>query len=245
MKIAICDDEEAIVWEITGVIESYAKEEGMLVETMSFFSGIKLEEEVRKGERFDLIYLDIHMKDEKQDGIITAENIRKLDSNFLLVYISVHAGYAVRLFRLQVMEFLEKPIDKDKLIATLLSAYQKIRNERTKMYFTYKLRGFEHRICVNEIIYFKSEGRNLLIYTDYNHVIKYYDKLNEAEKRIRNKVTPFLRPHQSFLVNFEYIICHSKSEIVMKGNLILPISDDRKEAFHKDYSRLLRGDADE
>lgn len=73
IKIAICDDENIIVNQIEGIIQNVCKMEGILVNIDVFYSGESLEKEIMLETKYDLIFLDIQMKN--GDGINTAKNI--------------------------------------------------------------------------------------------------------------------------------------------------------------------------
>lgn len=96
LKIAICDDEMALVSHIEKLILDICAEECILVETDTFYNGNALAERVIQGERFDMIYMDIQM--DEGDGITAAENIRKTDEDVVLIYISGYEKYMLRLF---------------------------------------------------------------------------------------------------------------------------------------------------
>ena len=51
-------------------------------------------------------FLDIQMKG--GDGITAAENIRKVDDNVLLIYVSGYDKYMMELFRLDVFGFIKE-----------------------------------------------------------------------------------------------------------------------------------------
>lgn len=109
IKIAICDDENVIASQIENIIWNICKEENIPIDTDVFYSGHELEKEVFEGTKYDLIYLDIQMIN--GDGITTAKNIRKIDKNVLLIYVSGYDKYMMELFRLDVFAFIKKPID--------------------------------------------------------------------------------------------------------------------------------------
>ena len=74
IKVAICDDENMIASQIDNMILRICQKENISVETDVFYCGGSLEKEILLGTKYDLIYLDIRMKD--GDGITTAKNIR-------------------------------------------------------------------------------------------------------------------------------------------------------------------------
>lgn len=126
IKIAICDDENVIASQIENIIWNICKEENIPIDTDVFYSGHELEKEVFEGTKYDLIYLDIQMIN--GDGITTAKNIRKIDKNVLLIYVSGYDKYMMELFRLDVFAFIKKPIDSLNFKKIFLDANLKICN---------------------------------------------------------------------------------------------------------------------
>lgn len=53
---------------------------------------------------------------------------------------------------------------------------------------------------------------------------------------------PFLRIHQSYLVNYFLIRSRTKSEVILINGTILSISEDRQKKFGIDYGKMLRGE---
>ena len=86
IRIAVCDDENVIVNQIEHIISEVCKRESIPVNIDVFYSGRELKRQVTSGTKYDIIFLDIQMKG--GDGITAAENIRKVDDNVLLIYVS-------------------------------------------------------------------------------------------------------------------------------------------------------------
>ena len=99
IRIAVCDDENVIVNQIEHIISEVCKRESIPVNIDVFYSGRELKRQVTSGTKYDIIFLDIQMKG--GDGITAAENIRKVDDNVLLIYVSGYDKYMMELFRLE------------------------------------------------------------------------------------------------------------------------------------------------
>lgn len=117
INIAICEDENIIVSEIEKMLYK-ACDNAITIAIDVFYSGLSLEKEILHGKHYDLIYLDIQMKN--GDGITTAKNIRKMDENFLLIYVSGYDKYMMELFRFDVFAFIKKPIKEQLFIDTFI-----------------------------------------------------------------------------------------------------------------------------
>lgn len=240
IKVAICDDETIIASQIESLILNICNKENILVNTDVFYNGESLEQEILKGTNYDLIYFDIQM--EKGDGITTAKHIRTIDENVLLIYVSGYDKYLMELFRLDVFDFIKKPIDTKYFTDTFLDANRKICNN--KFYFTYRYKSKEYKIPYIEILYFESWGRKINLHIKNGNVETFNGKLSEVETQIEGGKIPFLRIHQSYLVNYHHIKSRSKTEVTLINERKLSISEDRQKNFGEQYSRLLGGEID-
>lgn len=237
INIAICDDENIIVSQIDTILISICKKE-IPIEIDSFYSGQTLEKAILQGKQYDLIYLDIQMNN--GDGITTAKNIRKMDEKFLLIYVSGYDKYMMELFRLDVFAFIRKPIKEQLFIETFFEAYKKICSNNC--YFTFHFENKQFKIPCNEILYFGSNGRKVIIHSKNEKTDMFNGKLSDIEEQLSTGKIPFLRIHQSYLVNYHWIKAKSKSSITLIDETVLSISEERQKEFGKEYGKLLGGD---
>lgn len=240
VKIAICDDETVIASGIEDMLLKICQRQGIAVDTEVFFSGEELEREFQKKDRYDLLYLDIQMKG--KNGIEAAKNIRKIDENVLLIYVSGYDKYLMELFRLDVFSFIKKPVDEAEFEKTFLDAIEKISSRN--FYFTYRYKSEEHKVPCYEIMFLESCGRQIQIHLKNGEIEFFNGKLNDAEKQLAEGKVPFLRIHQSFLVNYHLIKSRSKTEVTLVNGRKLSISEDRQKKFSWDYGKLLGGEID-
>lgn len=240
LRIAVCDDENMIVDQIKNMIAKLYELEGISAEADAFYSGNDLEEEISKGTQYDLIFLDIQMQG--GDGIATARNIRKMDENALLIYVSGHDEYALELFQFDVFAFIKKPIDENELIRVLLRANQKVCSKN--FYFTFHYKNQEHKIPCRDILYFESRGRQIVIHIRNQKNAIFNEKLSNIEKQLAEGRAVFLRIHQSYLVNYHLIRARAKSEVILTNGEMLPISEERQKDFSRKYSKLLGDEID-
>lgn len=239
INIAICDDENIIVSQIEELLLRICGKE-IPVSIDVFYSGKALEKEILKGIQYDLIYLDIQMKN--GDGITTARNLRKMDENFLLIYVSGYDKYMMELFRFDVFSFIKKPIDKNLFIETFMEANKKICNNR--FYFSFSYRSQEYKLLCSDILYFESSARQICIHSKNNRMNTFNAKLSVIEEKLLEGKIPFLRIHQSYLVNYYWIKSRTKTEITLIDETKLPISEERQKEFGRQYGKLLGGDID-
>lgn len=238
IKVAICDDDYLIAHKIENIIWTTCNREKIKVDTEVYYNGITLAQEVCTGQKFDLIYLDIEM--ENGDGISAAKSIRRKDENAIIIFVSSYDKYMMELFRLDVFSFIKKPIDNDTFSKTFLEANQKICSKN--FFFTFKYRNQEYKILCSEILYFESKGRQISIHEKSGEVCVFNGKLSDVEKNLERGKIPFLRIHQSYLVNYFGIRSKTKSEVTLINGVGLPISEDKQKKFSIDYGKMLKGE---
>lgn len=240
LQIAICDDENVIVNQIEGVILNICKLKGIPVDIEVFYCGAALEKAILLGSMYDIIYLDIQM--ENGDGITAAKNIRLIDENVLFIYVSGYGKYMMQLFQLDVFAFIPKPIQEKTLCDIFLKANRKVCNKM--FYFSFRYKSEDFKIPCKDILYFESRGRRVSTYLQNGEVEGFNGKLSEVEARLSSSKIPFVRIHQSFLVNYHLIRSKTKTEVTMFDGTRLPISEDRQKSFSKRYGELLGGEID-
>ena len=239
LHVAICDDEKVIASQIENIIVDICERESINVDIDIFYSGISLEKEIVLGMKYDLIYLDIEMY--MGDGITTAKHIRDIDDNAVLIFVSGHEKYVMELFRLDVFSFIKKPIDKEKFSLNFLEANKKICSKNA--FFAFKYRNEEFKILCKDIEYFESNARQITIHTCKGNYI-FNGKLSDVEQKIENGKIPFLRIHQSFLVNYLHIRSRTRVDVTLLNGVKLSISEERQKRFNKMYGKCIRGEMD-
>lgn len=241
MKVAICDDNKYVSDEINKMLLECCSEFKILVDVDIYDKGKNLEESIIDGKYYDLLYLDIRMED--QDGIETARNIRKLDQNVLIIYVSGYDQYIEDIFDVSALNFIHKPIKKERFKKTLWQVYEKMNNKA--QYFEFAYGNKIKRIAFHEIVYFESHGRKIIVYLQNGEIESFNGKISNIESEINVKELSFIRVHQSFLVNFEYITNRTRMEITVASGDKIPISKDRQKHFLTQYTKYLKGEIHE
>lgn len=237
VTVAICDDEYSITSEIEELLFQIAKERCIKLDIEVYTDGSELEKDIKKGEEFDLIFLDIEMQ---QDGISTAKKIRCKGIDSLIIYISNYEKYLKELFEVDTFRFLSKPIDREKLRDYFFIALDKI--QKDKAYFVYQHFRETRREKVKDILYFESYKRKIMIHRKDGEVLEFYGKLNDVERKISFENSVFLRTHQSFLVNSIYVCGWKNKWLELEGGIRIPISEEHQKNIREKYSDYIRRD---
>lgn len=240
LKVGVCDDEKLIAGRLEGILLDLCHKEHIPIDIDVFYSGLSLEKEISRGTKYDILYLDIQM--ENGDGISVAKAVRTVDDNAIFIFVSGYDKYMIELFQLDVFAFIKKPVDVREFEKLFLQANQKISSR--KFYYAFRYKSEEYKIPCNEILYFESNGRKVRIYLRSKEVNEFNGKLSDVVTKLSEGKIPFIRIHQSYLVNYHLIKSRTKAEVTLIDGKKLPISEDRQKEFGRQYSILLGGEVD-
>lgn len=196
IRIAVCDDFKDTVNQVNGYLSEYQQLRNRKLDIKSFFNAEDLWEYLRKN-RCDLIILDIELV--KMNGVELGHLIRtELKDNIIkIVYISAKNCYDRLLFDVQPLNFLQKPIDKEKLFKMIdLTIQLSNNNER---FFTFENKQGAFRIKFSDILYFESFDHDIKIATASGNY-EFKSTLSEVMKQLSN--SRFLQVHRSYIINY-------------------------------------------
>ena len=154
------------------------------------------------GRAFDLVLLDIHMPG--QDGLALAHTLQTLPQPPAVVFVTAHADHAVSAFELDAVDYLTKPVRRERLQQALARVQ---RGSRTPMPATapsvqdgdtllIQDRGRTERLPLAEVLYFKAEQKYVTVRTATRSYIM-DGALSDLETRFAAR---FMRIHRNALV---------------------------------------------
>lgn len=228
-KIAICDDNKAIVDKIyTLCIQFYDIDK---VELECFYSG---EELLLSNKHFDIIFMDMEL--DNLNGIETAQEIRKTDIDVLIVIVSGFEAYKKLAYPIHAFDFIDKPIDNYKLINVLKEAELYYVKKMNIVYIPFKIKDGFVKLDVDEIIYFSYENRKIRIVTIHD-IFYFYDNMSILANKLKD--FNYFMIHRAYIINMKHIIQIKGNDVIMCNNDILPISRHKSKAFKDSYTEYL------
>lgn len=228
LKIAICDDDQIFAGRLESLILQESRRMNLQMETDVFYDGKSLVDSIREGNWYSLIFLDIELK--QMDGISAARHIRDMDRHVLLIFVSDSNCYLQELFEVEPFRFLSKPLNVQKFRGYFEEACKRI--GETDVFYQFTFNKEVHQVLLKDVVYFESRKRMVYIFLKDGKTVYFYGKLNEVEKELTDKGNYFLRIHQSYLVNHNYIKKMNYYNVVIgfEGKTIeLKVSEDREK----------------
>ena len=233
MRIAICDDNHFFTEELKNHIKDEYNSLDLLMHTFSCGEDLVSHYNYRKAP-FDVILLDMEMRE--LDGLETAKAIHQIKPDTIIIFVTSHSEMASAGYEVSAFRFLIKPIKSDKLIEAIEAVKTQLRE--TKVIYVKNSEG-EYSIDVDDIVYFEAQSQQVKIQTRYQifsnryNIIDYVKELAEYD---------FISVHRSYLVNLKYVKGLTNQEMLLEGNISIPISRLRyqkvKQQFHQYINKI-------
>lgn len=234
VKVAIVDNEKAIINEICSLIES-SNDMKCIIET--FEHSIKFFQKINN-ILCDIVFLDIDMPE--MNGFDIAKILNNIRPDITIIFVSSFDNFVFESFEYHPFRFVRKSNLKED-IDSALNAYQREIERKKDVYF-FKTNEAERSVKTSDIMYFESMGHDIFIYTvDGNFKIKRERDRNMTVKFITEKFENkgFIRVHKSFLVNYLYIHTINYSNIILKNNLKISINPRKANDIKKIYQKFI------
>ncbi len=169
---------------------------------------------------FDLCFLDIDMT--PQNGFVIARRLRKLQSKALILFITNYAEFSPEGYEVSAFRFLLKNKLDEKLPCYLDAAIMELQKRQNVLFFSFN--GIPYQIPLQEILYLESKQRTIWVhFTDIKRKPVYFYGVMERMQEALSS-SGFLRIHQSFLVNMEYIRHLQHDKVLLQDDTVLPVS---------------------
>lgn len=232
MNIAVCDDQKEMTNTIHNLIKNYLDEKtNGLNNIRSYFDGDSLLSDIQTGKSFDIIFLDIEMP--SITGLEVAKQIRQNNFDVLIIFITSHPNFMSASFKVGAFDFLTKPLDTEELYAVLERCLQKYRQKHGQIKVRTPL-GVAV-IQLNDVMYIYSEKHYINFILNNDTTIRTLMTLNQLEAEL-TLYRQFARCHQSYIVNFDYVVEVQRTKILLKNYTdSLPVSRAYKESVKEKF----------
>ena len=227
MKIAVCDDENKIVEEIT----SFIKKDFPSSEVSAYSDGESFL--ASPEERPEVLLLDIDMPG--ISGMEVAATLTREKVQTLIVFVTAHDELVYDSFKYHPFAFVRKKF-LEKELKTVLTDCEKQLVSRNKN-FVFQNASKLVTLAQSDILYFEGQANYLAIHT-ISDEYKMRSTMTGVEKELED--SDFLRIHKGFLVNLEHIRVLKTEELELDNGTVLPIGKSYSEAAKKSILRYMR-----
>lgn len=246
IKAIIVDDESCFREMIQFLLTDYFPEIKVIAQADNVEEAVQLINENKP----ELVFLDIEIK-----GGTGFHVLQKLKNrNFKLIFITAFNDFAIQAFKFSAIDYILKPINEFEFKAGVERAVLEMQKEVTSVPVDLLLNISQqkadkklvlrtaqeiHIVNVSEIVRCEADNVYTTFYLDSGEKIIVSKGLAEYVDLLESY--GFLRPHQSHLINFNFVKKLDKSDggfIILKNDSVIPISTRRKQAIMEALNKL-------
>lgn len=228
VRIAVVEDEQLYIDQITEYLNRFEREEKEELQVSVYRDGDGITAGYKA--QFDIIFMDIQMK--FVDGMTAAEEIRKVDSEVIIIFITNMTQYAIRGYQVDALDYILKPVTYFAFCQNLKKAVTRLR-KRKYHYVMIPVKGGIVRIKAEDIYYVESQGHNLVYHTaEENYMC--VGTMKAAEEEL--EPFGFCRGNKCYLINLEHVDGVRDKGAIVKGEN-LQLSRPRVNGFMQALTR--------
>lgn len=231
VKIALCDDDRAVLEEIRTLLGQYHIERNQKIVCTDFCSPLELLIEIEKGMRPDILFLDVIMPGE--NGISVAREIRQYDDTVKIIFLTSSSEFAVESYTVGAYFYQMKPVDAESFFQLMDAVVPECEKIQQSSLLVRGKNGIT-RIDLRKLEYCEVIGRTLLFHLENGRVLKGIGSLDELCNKLA-QYENFLRLHRSFVINMEYIQNISYKAVTMDDLTEIPIPHGKCSEIKKRY----------
>lgn len=231
MRFAICDDEQTAIDLLQ---DQFDLRPELAIEYDAYTSGEALLAAYKNGARYDALFIDMEMGG--MNGVDTANAIREIDEQVIIIFVTSHTRYMKQAFGHNVLYFVEKAhLDTD-----LAHAIDVVMRELARRRLSLKINDNKKTLHLyyDEIFYIESVAHYLEFHTK-DTVYRSRSSLSQFEATLTPGI--FARAHKGFLVNLEHVRAVNAADITLRDKNMphIPLGEKYKAAFRQAWQRYL------
>ncbi len=207
IRVALVEDDENYRREFVDYLHQYEKESGQSFRISVFTDGDEITESYKAD--YDLILMDIAM--EFMDGMTAAEEIRKLDSEVVIIFITNMPQYVMKGYSVDALDFVLKPVNYYAFTQRIERAISRMDN-RKKSYLFVPIKSGIQKLDVSRLLYVEVQDHNLVYHTKDEQILT-RGTLSDVEQKLDPH--QFFRCNKCYLVNLEYVDRIQNNDIVL------------------------------
>ncbi len=202
IQIAICDDEKAILDEVSEYIKNYAENKSDIdIEVFRFDSARTLISTLEDGKIFDIFILDVYIGDEM--GTELASCIRKNRIESPIIFATTSLEHAPQSYETGTLRYLIKPINPQKFYEAMDAALLQVKRIEDR-FLKFKTENGVVSVNANHILYSEAHDHYQYLMQDDGEEIKVRMTVTELFT-ILSKYGGFIRIGSAYIVNLRYV----------------------------------------
>ena len=232
IQIAICDDNIDELSNMIRLIDQYKSSKHLNCQYAAFQNGFELISALEKGKRFSIYCLDIIMP--SYTGIAVAKEIRGFDKNAPILFFTSSTEFAFESYSVQAINYVLKPISKEKLFFTLDEVLELIKTDEYEDSIIVKSREGIQKILISNLVFAETIGRSVFYHMLSGKVIECTESFNAVCDSLL-KYDCFVKTHRSFIVNMQYVDIIENHQLTLQTLSKIPIAQGKGREIKQRY----------
>ena len=218
ISIGMCDNDIKLTQTIAKILESKIIENDFDAEIVVVTDDQKKIYEMIKNKEIDVLILDIDFGKNGKNGIDFAHELRSINKDFYLIFLSAFSRYMSISFLSKTFDYLIKPVNAEvisELICRLKNDIEQNKNLFLKINKSLLVR-------TDEILYIEKQRNKAIVYTNIKNYTM-FGSLNEILDKLPNY---FKKCHRSYIINENKIMTIDKKNSIayLSKDITCPIS---------------------
>ena len=223
LNIAIVENEKNVAENDALLLNRYAKENELNIETKVFYNASDFLEDQTP---FDAVLMDIDMPG--INGMEAAEKLRQQNKSIDIVFTTNLPQYAIDGYKVEAIDFVIKPITFPNLSFAMDKIVEKKQNSLNDSFFL-KAGGVSRKFQNDEIVYFETIGHNVVLHEEGLEPFRMRGSLKMVEPLLNPDV--FVKINSGIIVNLSKVRSLGEGLCVMDDGSSLPVSRSHKKEF--------------
>lgn len=232
LQIAVCDDNIDELSNMVQLINLYRTTKNINCEYAVFPNGLDLVSNLEKGKRFDIYCLDIIMPG--FSGIDVAKEIRNFDKAAPILFFTSSPEYALESYSVKAINYVLKPISKDKFFFTFDEILERIKAEEKEDAIIVKSNMGIQKILISNLTFIEVIGRNVLYHLRSGKLIECTESFSSVCDTLM-KHGCFMKPHRSYLVNMQYVDNINNHQVILQTLSSIPVAQGKAKEIKQQY----------
>lgn len=231
--IAIVEDEVQFSTQLQEFLKQYQKEQDVPLKISVFSDGAEILADYQP--LYDIILLDIEMP--QVNGMDAAEQIRQMDTDVVLMFITNMAAYAIRGYEVGALDFVMKPINYYTFSMKFTRAIKRAKQKEQQQILLGLSDGVK-KFGIQQIYYVEVQNRMLHYHTDKGEYV-----VRGTMTSVEQMLAPypfFVKCNHWYIVNLMHVSEVRKNTAVVGGHE-LEVSRRNRTAFLKALTDYMGG----
>ena len=200
LNFIICDDEPNMITKLSLLFDKAFLKNDFDAKIVLKTSNYEKLLSYMSSNLVNVVVLDIEFKNSKVNGLQIAEEIRKINKDCYIIFITSHFEYIMKAYDYKTFAYLFKnSITVDTLSETLNRLFDDISGSSTKFI---KIDNKGTFVDLNDVQFIEKNGMKLIYHTSHE-VIETYNSFSRIEDNLPEN---FVRCHKSFIVNVNNVV---------------------------------------